>query len=98
MSVNASKTAKYLATHFSVSDTMVIGVTMVNVLPGSERIAFNELNKIEGIKDIYHVFGEYDFVVIIEVDDLGSLNSIVDLIRETGSVTATQTIVGAELK
>ncbi|SDF79410.1 AsnC family protein [Methanolobus vulcani] len=77
---------------------MVIGVTMVNVLPGSERAAFNELNRIEGIKDIYHVFGEYDFVVIIEVGDLGSLNSIVDLIRETESVTATQTIVGAELK
>ena len=77
---------------------MVIGVTMVNVLPGSERSAFNELNRIEGIKDIYHVFGEYDFVVIIEVDDLGNLNSIVDLIRETESVTATQTIVGAELK
>jgi DNA-binding Lrp family transcriptional regulator len=77
---------------------MVIGVTMVNVLPGSERSAFNELNRIEGIKDIYHVFGEYDFVVIIEVDDLGRLNSIVDLIRETESVTATQTIVGAELK
>jgi transcriptional regulator, AsnC family len=92
------KTAKYLASHFSDSDTMVIGVTMVNVLPGSERTAFNELHKIEGIKDIYHVFGEYDFVVVIEVDDLGSLNSIVDLIRETGSVTATQTIVGAELK
>ncbi|MDK2826317.1 MAG: hypothetical protein PWQ63_145 [Methanolobus sp.] len=71
---------------------------MVNVLPGSERAAFNELNRIEGIKDIYHVFGEYDFVVIIEVGDLGSLNSIVDLIRETESVTATQTIVGAELK
>ncbi len=77
---------------------MVIGVTMVNVLPGNERLAFNELNRIEGIKDIYHVFGEYDFVVIIEVDDLGNLNSIVDLIRETESVTATQTIVGAELK
>ncbi|WP_321428643.1 Lrp/AsnC ligand binding domain-containing protein [uncultured Methanolobus sp.] len=71
---------------------------MVNVLPGNERLAFNELNRIEGIKDIYHVFGEYDFVVIIEVDDLGNLNSIVDLIRETESVTATQTIVGAELK
>jgi len=77
---------------------MVIGVTMVNVLPGKERIAFNELNRIEGIKDIYHVFGEYDFVVIIEVVDLGHLNHIVDLIREAGDVTATQTIVGAELK
>ncbi|WP_091932194.1 Lrp/AsnC ligand binding domain-containing protein [Methanolobus profundi] len=77
---------------------MVIGVTMVNVLPGTERTAYNELTSIEGIKDIYHVFGEYDFVVIIEVDDLGNLNSIVDLIREAESVTATQTIVGAELK
>ncbi|MEZ5333809.1 MAG: Lrp/AsnC ligand binding domain-containing protein [Methanolobus sp.] len=77
---------------------MVIGVTMVNVLPGTEIAAYNELNSIEGIKDIYHVFGEYDFVVIIEVGDLGRLNSIVDLIRETESVTATQTIVGAELK
>ncbi len=71
---------------------------MVNVLPGSERIAYNELNRIKGIKETYHVFGEYDFVVIIDVDDLGHLNNIVDMIRETGSVTATQTIVGAELK
>ncbi|MCQ6963078.1 Lrp/AsnC ligand binding domain-containing protein [Methanolobus chelungpuianus] len=77
---------------------MVIGVTMVNVLPGKERAAYNELHRIEGIKDIYHVFGEYDFVVIIEVEDLGHLNYIVDLIRETEDVTATQTIVGAELK
>ncbi len=71
---------------------------MVNVLPGSERTAYNALNRIEGIKDIYHVFGEYDFVVIIEVGDLGHLNGIVDMIRETDTVTATQTIVGAELK
>jgi DNA-binding Lrp family transcriptional regulator len=79
-------------------DQMVIGVTMVNVLPGKERTAYNELNRIEGIKDIYHVFGEHDFVVIIEVEDLGHLNYIVDMIRETDDVTATQTIVGAELK
>ncbi len=77
---------------------MVIGVTMVRVLPGNERIAFNELNRINGIKDIYHVFGEYDFVIIIEVDDLVKLNDLVDIIREAESVTSTQTIVGAELK
>jgi len=70
---------------------------MVNTLPGNERAAYNELTRIEGIKEIYHVFGEYDFVVIIEVADLSNLNNIVDFIREANNVTATQTIVGAEL-
>jgi len=70
---------------------------MINVLPGYEKAAFRELKNIEGIKDVYHVFGEYDFVVIIEVKDLSFLNSVVDRVRESENVTATQTIVGAEL-
>ncbi|HII02877.1 TPA: Lrp/AsnC family transcriptional regulator [Methanosarcinaceae archaeon] len=76
---------------------MVIGVTMTNVLPGHEKAAYDELSSIEGIKDVYHVFGEYDFVIIIEVRDLTTLNTVVDRIRESDTVTATQTIVGAEL-
>lgn len=76
---------------------MVIGVTMVNVVPGQEKAAYNELQQIEGIKDIYHVFGEYDFVVISEVEGLSTLNRLVDTIRESENVTATQTVVGAEL-
>jgi uncharacterized protein with GYD domain len=76
---------------------MVIGVTMINVLPGYEKAAYRELRNIEGIKDVYHVFGQYDFVVIIEVEDLSILNAVVDRIRESETVTATQTIVGAEL-
>jgi len=76
---------------------MVIGVSMINVLPGYEKAAYRELKIIEGIKDVYHVFGEYDFVVIIDVKDLSILNSVVDKIRESENVTATQTIIGAEL-
>ena len=70
---------------------------MINVLPGYEKAAYRELRNIEGIKDVYHVFGQYDFVVIIDVEDLSSLNAVVDRIRESETVTATQTIVGAEL-
>lgn len=69
----------------------------MNVVPGQEKAAYNELLKIKGIKDVYHVFGEYDFVVISNVDGLSALNKLVDTIREIESVTATQTIVGAEL-
>jgi DNA-binding Lrp family transcriptional regulator len=76
---------------------MVIGVTMINVLPGYEKAAYRELKNIEGIKDVYHVFGEYDFVIIIDVEDLNILSDVVDRIRESETVTATRTIVGAEL-
>ncbi|MDD3142284.1 MAG: Lrp/AsnC ligand binding domain-containing protein [Lachnospiraceae bacterium] len=76
---------------------MVIGVTMINVLPGYEKAAYREMKNIEGIKEAYHVFGEYDFVVIIDVKDLSILNAVVDKIRESETVTATQTIIGAEL-
>ncbi len=70
---------------------------MVNVVPGQEKAAYSEIQKIEGIKDIYHVFGKYDFVVISEVEGLSTLNNLVDTIRESENVTATQTVVGAEL-
>jgi uncharacterized protein with GYD domain len=76
---------------------MVIGVIMANVVPGHEKAAYNELKNIAGIKDIYHVFGEYDFVVISEVEGLTTLNNLVDKIRESENITATQTVVGAEL-
>ncbi len=76
---------------------MVIGVTLVNVVPGQEKAAYNELINIKGIKDVYHVFGQFDFVVISKVDGLSALNKLVDTIRESENVTKTQTIVGAEL-
>jgi DNA-binding Lrp family transcriptional regulator len=76
---------------------MVIGVTMVKVVPGQEKAVYSSLQSIDGIKDVYHVFGEFDFVVIIEVEGLSMLNRLVDVIREIDNVTATQTVVGAEL-
>jgi len=69
----------------------------VNVVPGQEKAAYNELLNVKGIKDVYHVFGEFDFVVISNVEGLSALNKLVDTIRESEYVTSTQTIVGAEL-
>ena len=70
---------------------------MVNVVPGEERYVYRELLDLNGIREVYHVFGEYDFVAIIEVEGLATLNNVVDRIREIKGVTSTHTIVGAEL-
>ncbi len=76
---------------------MVIGVTMVNVSPGSEKEVYTRVKEMKNVRDIYHVFGEFDFVVIIQADSLSDLNRTVDAIREIKGVTKTQTVVGAEI-
>jgi DNA-binding Lrp family transcriptional regulator len=76
---------------------MVIGVTMINVVPGEERTVYNVLTKIAGVREVFHVFGEYDFIAIIDVNGLSEINKAVDTVREIEAVTTTKTIIGAEL-
>jgi DNA-binding Lrp family transcriptional regulator len=76
---------------------MVIGVTMINVVPGEERGVYNSLLKIAGVREVFHVFGEYDFIAIIDVNGLSDINKSVDTLREIEGVTSTKTIIGAEL-
>jgi DNA-binding Lrp family transcriptional regulator len=76
---------------------MVIGVTMINVVPGEERAAYSRIIKVAGVREVFHVFGEYDFIAIIDVNGLTEINKAVDTIREIEAVTSTKTIIGAEL-
>jgi DNA-binding Lrp family transcriptional regulator len=76
---------------------MVVGVTLVNVVPGFERSVFDVLRAMPRIRELYHVFGEYDFLVILEVESLPVLSKNVDEIRAVEGVTTTHTVVGAEL-
>jgi DNA-binding Lrp family transcriptional regulator len=71
---------------------------MVNVVPGEERHVYRTLVELNGVKEVLHVFGEYDFLVIIGVERLALLSPTVNAIRDIHGVTATHTIVGAELK
>ncbi len=76
---------------------MVTGFTMINVAPGAEYTVWKELVKINGITKVVHVFGEFDYVVIIDVNDLSDLNRAVDEIKLIHGVTSTHTIVEHEL-
>ncbi len=76
---------------------MVVGVTLVNVVAGKEKEVYVKIKNTKKVKDVYHVFGEFDFVVIIHADSLSELNKTVDEIRRIEGVTKTQTVVGAEI-
>ncbi|HIP63121.1 MAG TPA: Lrp/AsnC family transcriptional regulator [Archaeoglobus profundus] len=76
---------------------MVIGVTMVNIQPGKEKEVYNQIKQIKCVKEVYHVFGQFDFVVIIHANNLSELNEAVDKIRKIPGVIKTQTVIGAEI-
>lgn len=75
---------------------MVVAVCMINVELGNEIEVRKRLSMFEGVRELIHLFGEYDFIVIIEAKELRQINYIVDKIREIKGITATKTIIGAE--
>jgi uncharacterized protein with GYD domain len=66
---------------------------MINVVSGAEYEVWQELAKISGVTRVVHVFGEFDYVVIIEVNEISELNQAVDDIRLIQGVTSTRTFV-----
>jgi DNA-binding Lrp family transcriptional regulator len=74
------------------------GFVMINVEPGAEKAVYDSLLDIRGVRDVVPVYGEHDFIAIMDVDAISDLNIAVLEIREISGVTNTQTILGMELK
>jgi DNA-binding Lrp family transcriptional regulator len=72
---------------------MVIGITMVKVMPGEERIVYCSLKGKDGILDVYHIFGEYDFFVVLQAESLVKLKELMENIQETHDVILARTIL-----
>ncbi len=72
---------------------MVICVTMVRVVPGYERSVYYSLKNKDGILDVYHIFGKYDFFVIMQSDGLEKLNQLINNMQEIHSITVARTIL-----
>ena len=61
---------------------MTTGITMVKVVPGQERSVHRFLKGKKEILDLYHVFGEYDFLLIMQAESLARLKEFVEDIQE----------------
>ena len=65
---------------------MVFGMTMIKVKPSQDSIAYQTIQSIKGVREIYRIFGEYNFFLIMDAYRRGDLDKIVDEIRTTGDV------------
>ena len=59
-----------------------IGIAVVKVVPGQESSVYSSLKGKEGIWDLYHVSGEYDFFLLVK-GKFSKLNKLMEDIQES---------------
>jgi hypothetical protein len=65
---------------------MVFGMTMIKVKPGRENAAYQALQTIRGLKELYTIFGEFNFFLIANAYGRRDLDRILEEIRMTDGV------------
>lgn len=72
---------------------MVIGLTMIKVRPGYERSAYSDLQKRPEVRDVYRLFGEYNFFLVMQAEGQSKFNQIIKEIKDEELVVKTGPIM-----
>jgi len=76
---------------------MTIGYVLINAAPAHEHEVYTKLSKIPKIVEVHPLFGEFDLIAKIEVEDFEKLgNLVVNEIRSIKGVIDTKTLTGTE--
>jgi hypothetical protein len=68
---------------------MVLGLTMIKVRPGYEISAYSDLKKRPEVRNIYRLFGEYNFFLVMRADGKSNFNQILKEIKDKELVVKT---------
>ena len=74
-----------------------IGFVLISVSPMYEEKVFRAVSDIPEVVEIYPLFGEYDIIAKLKVEDFDSISSVViKKIRVIAGVLDTKTLVGTD--
>lgn len=76
---------------------MNIGFVLISAIATREHYVYNKLGRIPEIVELHPLFGEYDFIVKIEINDFDELGKfVVSNIRSIDGVLDTKTLTGTK--
>ncbi len=68
---------------------------MIKVRPGYEKSAYRALQKRSEIKDIYHLFGEFSFFLVMQAEGRPKLDQLMMDIRKGDMIVKTSPVMVA---
>ncbi len=73
---------------------MAMAYVLINTELGKETELMKELKSIEGVKEVYFVYGVYDIIVKVEAESVEKLKEVViNKIRRIDKVRSTLTMM-----
>jgi DNA-binding Lrp family transcriptional regulator len=74
---------------------MAIGFVLIKAAPTHEHEIYNKLSKVKEIVELHPLFGEYDIIAKIDVENFEKLGQIIiSKIRSIEGVIDTKTLTG----
>lgn len=74
---------------------MVLAISLIKVVADHEKVVYHALKEVDGVRNLYHIFGEHDFFLIIEANDMSNLEKILEHIKEMCYVNSIRNILVA---
>jgi len=74
---------------------MVLAISLIKVVPDHEKVVYHALKDVKGAKNLYHIFGEHDFFLMIEANDMNNLGKTLAQIKEISYVDSIRSILVA---
>ncbi|MEM2213368.1 MAG: Lrp/AsnC family transcriptional regulator [Candidatus Nezhaarchaeales archaeon] len=79
---------------FTIETGAVEAITLVAVDPSTlSGNAISSISKLEGVRRVYEVTGDFDVVVLISTGSVAAMNKCIDQIRSIPGVKLTKTMV-----
>jgi DNA-binding Lrp family transcriptional regulator len=70
---------------------------LINTEAGLEKLVHEEIKSLEGVKDVYDLYGEYDLMVVVEQDNDKDVAEVVSWeLRKVKGIRSTNTMVVAK--
>jgi DNA-binding Lrp family transcriptional regulator len=76
---------------------LIQGIVLINIASGLEEEVASKIKDIPSVYQVFLVYGTYDAVALVEVDDMGKLRDVVlGNIRRIKGVLSTTTLIVME--
>lgn len=77
---------------------MVNCYVLAKVRPGWDLKVIREIKKIKQVLEVSSVYGEYDLVIKIKVEDFDELDDLIfNVLRKIGGIVATTTLIESKI-